>query len=212
MAPSVIGYVFDALTGRFRGADGRFLSTALVRKQLDSALDGAARDAAAIADSFSSGAIGVTEFENQMRQLIKDTQIYSVAVSAGGFNQMGVSEIDLLTQRIAEQYSYLGAWADQLRSGVQGSERALAARAKMYVYAARNSYDVNYRTGQLIRGYTEEKNILNPGESCSVCISMTNLGRVPIGTLIPIGERTCLGNCNCDIKYYAPRGSGLPAD
>lgn len=207
MAPSVIGYVWNAIARRFIGPDGRFVELALVRAQLDSALSAAAREAAGIADAYSSGAIGVGEFEAQMRSLIKDTQIYAVAVSAGGFNQMGVSELDLLTQRIAEQFAYLRGWADQLRSGVVGSEKALRARAMMYPQSARNSYDVNNRTGQLIAGYTEERNILNPGESCAVCLAQTALGWVEIGVLIPIGERTCLSNCNCDIRY---RGRGLP--
>ena len=168
---------------------------------MDRALDGAAQDAAAIADAYTSGSIGIAEFERQMQQLIKDTQIYSSAVAAGGFANLDAAALDVFQQRLAEQFTYLSDWMDDLAAGTAQSTRGMAQRAGMYAQSARNTYDVLYRAGQVERGFDEERNILNPGESCELCREQTALGWVPIGTLIPIGQRTCLSNCNCVVNY-----------
>lgn len=201
MPPSFIQYLWDALSGRFRGLDGRFVSIANVRRSLDSALGAAGDDAKDIAALYTSGSIGVAEFERQMQQLIKSTQIYASAVSAGGYANMGVAELTQLQQRLAEQFSYLSNWADDVAAGAPGAIRAMGARARMYPLAARYTFDVTYRAGQVVRGFDQEMNTLNPGESCDVCRQQTALGWVSIGTLIPIGQRTCISNCNCGISY-----------
>ena len=201
MAASFIRYLWDAASGRFRGLNGQFVSLANVRAALDSALDGASQDAAAIANLYASGTIGVAEFENRLQALIKETQLYSSAVAAGGFANIGTAELDVLQQRLAEQFAYLSDWADDLAAGTTQSTRGMAARAGMYAQSARNTFDVTYRAGQALRGFDEERNILNPGESCDLCREQTALGWVPIGTLIPVGQRTCISNCNCVVNY-----------
>jgi len=201
VAASFIPYLFDALTGRFRAANGQFLSFESVRSDLDRALDGASEDAAAIANAYTSGSIGIAEFERQMQQLIKNTQLYSSAVAAGGFSNIDAAALDVFQQRLAEQFTYLSDWMDDLAAGTAQSTRGMAQRAGMYAQSARNTYDVTYRAGQALRGFDEERNILNPGESCDLCREQTALGWVPIGTLIPVGERTCISNCNCVVNY-----------
>lgn len=199
MAAGVIGYFWNAFAGRFIGPGGQFLSFAAVRAGLDSALTAASADARAIAEAYNAGEIGVLEFENQMRELIKDTQIYSAAVASGGFNALGTQEIAALESELTEQFAYLSNWADDLASGLVRT--AHGGRAAMYAQAARSTYDQIYRGGQIDRGFTEERNILNPGESCDLCISITDDDWVDIGTNIPIGLRTCLSNCNCSTEY-----------
>jgi len=201
MPPSIIGYLWNELAGRFIAPSGQFVTFAQVRKALDAAIDGAGQDARGIAAAYSSGAIGVAEFERQMQQLIKDTQVYSSAVGAGGFSSIGARELSLLQSRIGEQFAYLSDLADDLAAGVRISPAQLAARSNLYAQSARNTYDVTFRAGQLARGYGEERNIVHPGEHCDMCLDQSARGWVPIGTLVPIGRRTCIGNCNCTIDY-----------
>lgn len=201
MAPSVIGYFWNAGAGRFVTAGGRFLAFSEVRRALDVALDGAGQDARAIAAQFSSGLIGVSEFERQMQRLVKDTQLYSSAVAAGGFSQLGGAELSLLESRIAEQFRYLSNLSDDLAAGAKISPAQLAARSNLYAQSARNTYDVTYRAAQLARGYDEERNVTHPGEHCEECLQESARGWVATGTLKPVGQRTCLGNCNCTIEY-----------
>jgi hypothetical protein len=201
MPPSFIQYVWDALSGRFRGRDGRFVSLANVRSSLDNALHAAGDDARDIAALYSSGTIGVAEFERQMQQLIKGTQIYASAVSTGGYANMAAAELTQLQQRLTEQFYYLRNWTDDLAAGVRITPGQLGARARMYALSARHTFDVTYRAGQVARGFDQELNTLNPGESCDGCRQQSALGWVSIGTLIPIGQRTCISNCNCLISY-----------
>ena len=201
MAASFIRYVWNAVAGRFISPGGQFVSFASVRSDLDRALDGASQDAAAIANLYASGTIGVAEFENRLQALIKETQLYSSAVAAGGFANIDAAALDVFQQRLAEQFTYLSDWMDDLAAGTAQASRGMAQRAGMYAQSARNTFDVTYRAGQALRGFDEERNILNPGESCDLCREQTALGWVPIGTLIPVGQRTCISNCNCVVNY-----------
>ena len=47
----------------------------------------------------------------------------------------------------------------------------------------------------------EPKRIRHLADSCDDCIAMEQLGWQPIGTLIPIGDRQCRGNCGCTLRF-----------
>ncbi|MGC1176828.1 MAG: hypothetical protein WA843_02055 [Candidatus Saccharimonadales bacterium] len=172
-----------------------------VRSALDQALRGSAEDAAAIAQRYSDGFISVAEFEREMQELIKSTQIYSVAVAAGGFDSMTQRHVDLLQERLTSQFGYMSDWADDLASGARGSSKQMAARARMYVKSARASFSDVYGADQTLRGLTQEQNILGNAEHCAGCLAQTARGWQPIGSLMPIGQRDCLTNCECLIDY-----------
>jgi hypothetical protein len=51
---------------------------------------------------------------------------------------------------------------------------------------------------------TREWNVLHPADHCEgvgSCIEQTARGKVPIGSLIPVGDRRCLRRCHCTIEY-----------
>ena len=51
-------------------------------------------------------------------------------------------------------------------------------------------------------GMTEERNFLEPdADHCQECWDEAAKGWSPLGTLIPIGERTCLTKCQCKFEY-----------
>ena len=178
MAPSVIGYVWEESTGRFRAPNGRFLSVQDVRKQLDFALAGSANDAKLLADAYNSGVITLAEFETQMQELIKATQIYSTAVASGGFAQVGAAEVAKLDGELRTQYAYLSDWADDLASGVVRT--ASHSRAAMYAKAARGTFHDIYGLGQGARGITQDRTILQPGAHCGPVLGQSGLGWVEL--------------------------------
>lgn len=201
MAPSVVGYVWNQLAGRFIARNGEFVAFSAVRAALDQALVGASHDAAALAQQLTDGVIGVPQFENAMRGLIKETQIYSMAVAAGGFDSMTQQHLNQLQARLTEQFSFLSDWSDDLAAGKIGSTKQMAARARMYAQSARRTFDEAFRGGQIARGFREERNRLGKADHCVQCVDMSAIGWVLIGTLVPIGLRICLSNCKCVIEY-----------
>lgn len=201
MAPSYIPYGWNEGAGRFTNPGGQFVSISEVRGALDFALDEASIEARALAGALAEGSIGIAEFENAMRLLIKDTQIYSSAVAVGGFDGLVDNALAFVETRLESQFAYLSDWADDLAANGLGTAGSMGARARMYMQSARATYGDLYAESAADRGEEEERNIINPGEHCDDCLEMEALEWVPIGTLIPIGSRQCLGNCNCVLEY-----------
>jgi hypothetical protein len=71
----------------------------------------------------------------------------------------------------------------------------------LYAEAGRGTYYVFTTKEMRAAGKTEEENQLHPAEHCQSCLDEAARGWVPIGTLIPIGQRDCLGRCRCTISY-----------
>ncbi|MEO7102863.1 MAG: hypothetical protein ABI119_05955 [Gemmatimonadaceae bacterium] len=218
MAPYYPKYGWNAKAGRYYGADGRFVTLDEVRAAIDDALIAEGTHAGAFASLVREGKISVFDFANLMRAAIKDSQIYAAAVASGGYSNIDVHGLTELTSRVAEQFKYLEEWIATLtgdlgndaeqalvrleEAGKRGiSEAQMTARAKMYMSAARGTYEAIYEHAQQRRGFTEYRNRLGHAEHCAQCVDMTAIGWVLIGTLVPIGQRTCLTNCKCHIEY-----------
>lgn len=210
MPASTIGYTWNTAAGRFIAPSGQFVSVEEVRRALDRALHEAALKGKTIASDLVNGSVSLLDFERLMRTLIKDTQIYAAAVAAGGYSQLQVSHLSELSARIAEQFAYLSEWTTEIAKKesevsdeivFEQTERAMSARAAMYAQSARRTFEALWKTDQEARGFDEERNVLGHAEHCAMCVDMTSVGWVRIGTLVPIGERTCLTNCRCRIEY-----------
>lgn len=206
---SSIPYRWNPTTGRYYGADGRFVSLAEVRSALDHAIVSAATEAEGLVKFLNEGTLGLLEWQRLMQVIVKDTQIYAGAVAAGGYNNVGPEELTEIIASVGEQYQFLADWTSQLydrlsnadEAAKQETEKAMMARARMYPSASRGLFDKVYRRGQKRRGYDEERSILHPAEHCNQCVAEAQLGWVPIGEVTPIGQRTCLSNCKCTIEY-----------
>ncbi len=71
----------------------------------------------------------------------------------------------------------------------------------MYVEAGRATYHVIDSELHEEMGFDEERSIRYSADSCAGCIGAERLGWALIGTIPPIGTRTCLGNCLCRMEY-----------
>jgi DNA-binding phage protein len=198
-------YVWSARAGRYRDAQGRFVSPAQVRAWLDQALDRERRTLLASARAFRASARGLADlaaFERVMRDGVKTTHLLAAMAAKGGYAQMTAADYGRVGATVRFHYGKLEQWMRQVADGTAPLDGRFVTRAAMYGGAALGTY---YRVaGDAARaaGLTEEINVLGPTDhSCAVCVAQTALGPVPIGTLVPIGQRTCLGNCLCTIEF-----------
>jgi hypothetical protein len=210
MPPHVTPYTWNPTAKRFIAPSGQFVSLEEVRAGLDSAIAQAALKNKILVDDLVRGTISVFEFERLMQVAIKDTQLYAAAVAAGGYSAISGEQLVFLTQRVSEQFAYLAEWVHRVgeKEGdvneeveFEETEKAMAARAAMYAQSARRTFEAMWKSQQVDAGKTEERNVLGNAEHCAQCVDMSAIGWVLIGTLIPIGERTCLSNCKCRILY-----------
>lgn len=192
---------FNAAAGRYQDRQGRFVNAATVRRDLDRALDESARAVAALADELRARRISLGEWELRMRAEVKTVQLYSAAVAKGGLAQLTSADLGRVGRETREQYAYLRNFALQIQAGLHLDGR-FRRRTAMYAQAGRGLFHRVERSEMARRGYTHESNVLAASDHCDGCVGETARGPVPIGELVPIGQRTCLSGCRCRVAYH----------
>lgn len=191
---------YNDRAGRYT-LNGRFVSQSAVNDALNTAVKAAALDMNRLTQQLREGTLAIGDWQAAMMQAVKDSQLASAALAKGGFQQMTQADYGRVGQSVREQYGHLQAFAQQLADGAIPLDGRVPRRAELYVEAARGMYDKQTRADMRRRGMTEERNTLNATESCDGCIEASDMGWVPIGTLPPVGTRTCLSRCQCSVEY-----------
>lgn len=197
------GIRWNPSLARYIDRNGRIVSTAAVRHELDLSIERMKLDARSLADNLRSGAISLTTWEKEMRVLVKDVQLISVAGASGGWAQLGASEYGRIGALTRQQYDYLYQFAIDIANGRQKLDGTLTTRSVMYVEAGRGSFERQQLVTDNDAGYDEERNVLHPADHCSGptgCPAQSARGWVPSGSLVQIGARPCRTRCKCTIE------------
>lgn len=192
---------FDDASGRFRVANGQFVSEAAVRRVVDQIADGASVRMAAASERMLAGELSLAEWQAGMMRTIKLSQLATSTIAHGGAARMGFPEYGAAGREIRTQYDYLRQFAAQVASGEQPLNGGLLSRARQYGQAARVTFEREYGRDQQARGFQSERNVLGAAEHCALCPELTARGWVPIGLLPPVGSRPCRSNDRCSISY-----------
>lgn len=190
---------FDDRTGQFRNARGQFVSPASVRAVVDDIADGASARMAAASERMLAGDLLLAEWQSFLMQQSKLAIVGSGTIATGGAARMSFSDYGYLGRLIRDEYDRIRTFAEQVSTGEQPLNGRLTARARMYGQQARIVYEKVKARDAASRGMAEERNVLRAGESCSQCKAESAQGWVPLGTLVPCGQRICLSNCKCSI-------------
>ena len=196
-------FTFDRVSQRFRSLEtGRWVSEREVRDGVDRVADLASWCMGESAARFRAGEISAAQFQATMMGTIKDSQIAAALAAYGGRGQMDASRWGLVGRQIRTQYLYARQMVADVLDGRQRMNGRLDARARQYGQAARSLYENIRRREAAGAGMTFEANHLHATESCDQCRAMSAMGRVPIGTLVPIGQRTCRQSCRCTLSFH----------
>ena len=200
MPPPRLPYRWNPTAARYIAPNGRFVPRADVRTAIDLALKNQQKRMHALANQLRGNRITITQWQIQMRAALKELHLYSAAAARGGFDQMGDAEYGMVGQRLREQYRHLDNFAREIENGLQLDGR-FTNRTNLYAQSGRATFHEHDSQVQQDAGYTEEHSVLHPADHCASCVTESDRGYVPIGTLIPIGSRTCRGNCRCTMVY-----------
>lgn len=192
---------WDDRQGRYRDTRGRFVSDSTVRRVVDQVADAASERMAEASIRLLAGETSLGSWMLQMQQAIKLAHGAAAVLAHGGAAQMTPARWGAAGPIVKGEYQYLRAFGDDIASGRQPLNGSLTARARQYGQAGRVTFELTRGRDQQQRGYRFERNVLAPAEHCAVCVGETARGWVPIGSLIPIGRRTCRGNDRCHVRY-----------
>jgi hypothetical protein len=190
-------------TGQYIDSRGRFVARTRVRAALDQAIKQSGLEMRRLTESLRAGQIGVTEWQLRMMQEIKSGQIASAAIARGGTMQLNRSDLGRIGSRVREQYAYLQGFANEIESGKQRLDGTILRRTELYAQVPRATYHVFERIEREEHGMDLERSVLAVSDHCDLCVSEAGRGWVPVGELIPIGQRTCLSRCRCSVQYKA---------
>lgn len=189
--------------GRYRDTrTGRFLSSRVVRAELDAYLKATNTPIKALEQQLRDGVINLADWQTAMMREIKIAHLNSIAASVGGYNNMTQSDYGRAGQIIREQYEYLRGFAADIASGKQRLDGTLGRRMQAYIDAGRESYYKSINAN-IDRGVvTHIRSKLNPADHCAECVALD--GRwyeIDDPTYNPPGNRICMKNCKCSEVY-----------
>lgn len=195
-------YQWDPSTARFRDPDtGRYIARTDVTGVVDNMILQSQRRISVASDLLRGGTMPLGEWQKVMQQEIKRVQLGTEALVRGGWNQMTQADYGRVGARVKEQYAYLSDFTQQIVNGEVRMDGGFMSRARLYAASVRASLHESMTEVVLAAGYTEERNVLHPAEHCVECIDQSAAGWVPLGTLVPVGARQCLGNDKCTMRY-----------
>lgn len=195
-------YGWNVKSGRYVNlTTGRFISSGEVRRALDTALDRATVEAQRLSRDLMNKRVSLAEWQLGVARQLKNAHHASAALARGGWAQMTAQDQGRLGPRVKEQYHYLANFAAQIESGQQRLDGTFLRRVTLYTQAPRGTYHDYETRGKQEQGYTECRNELGAADHCEQCVGETARGWVPIGALVPIGQRLCLSNCRCSVIY-----------
>lgn len=205
------GYRWNPTLARYIAPNGRIVSAAAVRAAIDQTIARYEQLARSLAEQLRAGAVSLRAWELQMRMVVKDAQLLGAAAAAGGWAQLDAAAFGRAGRAIRDQYAFLDQFAADVASGKQRLDGGLTMRAAMYVRASRGAYERDRLLIEQDAGFDEERSIRHASDSCPLCVSEELRGWVPIGELVPIGERQCLTNCQCTIERRRSADAGRRA-
>lgn len=197
-------FSFDTRTRTWRGPDGRFISWGRVRNVMYETQASAENEVRALGIQLQLREITLEEFERQLRRMVKDAHVASMAIARGGWRAIGPADRSRLGGLIQYEYSRISRMIEQIRSGQQRLDGTLLRRLILYMRAPRKTYLQGMQQNMLESGYTEERSELRAREHCNLCVSQAAIGWQPIGRMVPIGDRECGRNCRCVVYYRNP--------
>lgn len=171
---------------------------------------------------------GATELEDWFLDMIARVKRLHMAlaiVGVGGKLQMppaqlvrsveriptDLAEVETLADSLAYHLAKLYGFAVAIETAQHGADNAIAIERRILLYgeSAYGGFEGARRVAAIVAGFTHEENILAHSEHCKAedgdptedCPTQTDKGVVPIGGLVPIGQRICAMRCRCSYRF-----------
>lgn len=167
--------------------------------------------------SLTEGDIELGEWQAAMIQLLKDSNLRTGMLGAGGEEQMGSEQWGMAGFELKDQYAALSGFTKAIEEGVLTADQILS-RAALYGGGSRQNFFATERLNKALEGYNFGRRTLDVGAAnCPDCINYQSPDWVRIEELIPPGHRcVCRQNCRCRVVYKRdpnfppPTGINIP--
>ncbi len=168
--------IWNRSTGRWRNlATGRFVSNGSVRSEVNRHIDAAQDNLQRLTQNMYSGNVTLAQWQSGVALELKDGHLAQSMFAVGGRGNMTQANFGRVGGTLANEYSFLSRFADDIAAGRVSEAQALA-RVSQYGNATGQSY---WREWQRQQDSIELE-------------GLHRLTRVPQD-----GSTICRGNCRC---------------
>lgn len=195
-----IGTTYDDTRKQFK-REGRWVSRASARRELDKLTERFKRDAVRIGERYARGG-SLIEFEAAMRDLLKSAHVVASSVGRGGLVRMNQSDWGKVGNRLKREYGYLSKFVRRLEKG-KIPKAITPNRAKRYANSVIMSYHETVHKEATKDSVSEIKVRLvqNSKEGCEECAADAARGWVNVEDMDELGTRICGNFCLCDLEF-----------
>lgn len=192
-------FYWDEATRRYYYDDGTVVPAATIKEWLIAYEDAMRERLRELAEDWIDGRIDEAEFITEAKEEIRDGHRLAAVVAFGGLAAMTAANWGKVGALVREQYQYFNDFVNGTNLD-EATAAGLASRAGLYASAIYPTFVASVQYREIDNGATEERSVLNPAEHCDECVEEADRDWVPIGELVPIGDRTCMVNCKCDYE------------
>lgn len=144
----------------------------------------------------------MAEWQGEVANRIKGIHAANGALAKGGVQGLMPGDVNAIEGQIGRELQGLRRFASEISSGALPLDGRVLRRIDHYAKAGRKTFHLILRRQMQELGYVWEKSVRTAEErSCGGCRQEELRGWVPIGALVPIGERTCHRNCLCQLYF-----------
>ena len=108
---------YDEDEGRYFYESGAVVSVLLIRRAVEASLEAVRRRTVELQADLRAGRISLMAWNEEMRLIIKQTQLMAVEIAAGGREAMTQRDYGRAGNVIRRQYGYLERWTAQIAEG-----------------------------------------------------------------------------------------------
>jgi hypothetical protein len=203
------GYSYDPDLRRFvRNTDGQVVGDNDIEKSVRRVSNGARNEMRKQTQQLIAGSIVLAVYYSRMRSIMNALYSAIWLVSIGGFVFEDNTTRNLFYLWVLSQYRFFDRFADDLERGTASLDGRSVVRSGMYGEAGNGLWQNIILEQKQKDGFDEAKRVLGDNENhCedsddrSGCIELALQGWIPIQSMTPIGNATCLTNCHCAIEY-----------
>jgi hypothetical protein len=184
-------------------SSGSVVSRDTIRGWVEQTIDQAKRNLEAIAKLRQTEKINNAEWVIRSGKELKNMHRSLAMIANGGRAEMTPSTWASVGGNLRREFGFLNRFASDLDNMPEGATltEEFVRRAASYADAGFSTFSSAERRRLQEFGMEQERNILGASDHCEQCKAATALGWVAIGTLTPIGSRTCLSHCRCHYEF-----------
>jgi hypothetical protein len=195
-----MSFQWNPKTKEYLDSRGKAIPPKQIRSYIEAARANGKAKIQQLAQSYVDGRISLSSFVTQARPLYVGAHSAAAQIGAGGRSQMTSKLNGRLGNLIKFQDKRFKTLWLSLEQGEISKESAVS-RAGNFIESITGSYEAMRQGVMIDGGFKEALNVLGAERNCDECSSLSGQGFIPIEEMTPIGSRTCLFNCNCEIEF-----------